>query len=77
MPGFQPAIDPSSVANRNRAGAEAVCPALFGPVIRKAPLARPLLNTVPVGVPPVRLTGVGMLTTSGLIETGVLPAGGT
>ena len=31
-----------------------------------------MLKTVPVGVPPVGLTGVGMFTTSGLIVTDVL-----
>ena len=35
------------------------------------------MNTVPVGVPPVGSTGVGMFTTSGLIVTGALFAPGT
>ena len=49
-----------------------VVPLLFGPVTWKAPLAAAELNTVPVGAPPVALTGVGMFTASGETETGVL-----
>src|SRR5262245_52928387 len=78
MPGFQPAMVPSSVANMNTAEAAVVTPLLFGPAILNAPSARSVLNTVPVGVPlAARLAGVGMFTTSGLIETDVLPAPGT
>src|SRR5215471_15450510 len=76
MPGFQPMMVPSSVANRNTAGADVVCPAWLGPLIWKV-LPPTLLRTVPVGAPPVRLTGVGMFTTSGLIETVVGVAAGT
>jgi hypothetical protein len=68
---------PSSVANRNTAGADVVCPVLFRPVIGNAPLAELVLNTVPVGAPPVRPTGVGMFTASALIETGAGLAPGT
>ena len=48
MPGFQPTMVPSSVSNRNTAGADVVIPVLFGPVTLKAPLAAAVLNTVPV-----------------------------
>ena len=77
MPGFQPSIVPSSVENRNTAGAVVLTPFLSGPVTLKAPFPLPKLNTVPVGVPPVVPTGVGMVTTSGTIVTGVLLAPGT
>src|SRR5215470_11372570 len=76
MPGFQPMMVPSSVANRNTAEADVVCPAWLGPLIWKV-LPPMLLRTVPVGAPPVRLTGVGMFTTSGLIATAGLLAPGT
>ena len=75
--GFHPTMVPSSVAKRNTAGADVIWPALFGPVIGKAPLPRLVLNTVPVGVPPVSPSGVGMLTTNGTVDTAVLPAPGT
>src|SRR5258708_15946342 len=76
IPGFHPTMVPSSVAKRNTALAT-VCPALPGPAIWKLVLATPTLKTVPVGVPPSRLAGVGMFTTSGVIEIPVLPAPGT
>src|SRR6516162_9282739 len=75
IPGFQPTMVPSSVAKRNTAGAVTVTFILFGPVMVKPPLL--VLNTVPVGAPPVKLTGVGMLTARGLTETGVLLGPGT
>ena len=77
-PGFQPRIVPSSVSKRNTAGADAFIPILFSPVIGKAPpLAVSVLNTVPVGVPPVSPTGVGIFTTRGFIDTAVLLVPGT
>jgi hypothetical protein len=76
-PGFQPVIVPSSAANKNTAGADTGFPVLSLPVILKAPAASAGLNTVPSGVPPVALTGVGMFTASGFTETGVLLAPGT
>src|SRR5262249_22623625 len=79
-PGFQPTIVPSSVANRNTAGAVAGAPALEKPDSRRPRNVPPsVLNTVPVGVPlaPVGSPGVGMLTTSELMLTGVLFVPGT
>src|SRR6476661_3489823 len=56
--GLQPAIVPSSVANRNRLAPVAV------PFVTANPL--PPLNTMPVGAPPpVGSAGVGIDTTSG------------
>ena len=68
------------MANRKTAGAVIGFPLLSTPLTLNPPVApRSMLNTVPVGVPlaPSGLPGVGMLTTSGLIETGVLLAPGT
>src|SRR5215472_14453050 len=48
MPGFQPTMVPSSVTNRNTAGAVVVWLFLSGPVILKAPLDRAVLNAAPV-----------------------------
>src|SRR6516225_10458107 len=73
-PGFQPTIVPSSVAKRKRAAAEVFAPLASTPEIMN-PGVEPgkvvILKTVPVGAPllPERSTGVGILTTSGLIAT--------
>src|SRR5262245_47379929 len=72
--GFQPTIVPSSVAKRKRAGAEVFAPFASTPEIMNPGnlgLLRSLkgLKTVPVGAPPERSTGVGMLTTSGFLVT--------
>src|SRR5260370_28810286 len=78
--GFQPTRVPSSVANRKIAEAVIGFPFLSTPLTVNPPVAPPsMLNTVPVGAPvaPSGSPGVGMLTTSGLIETGVLLAPGT
>src|SRR3954447_13043661 len=77
--GFQPTRVPSSVANRKAAEAVIGLPILSTPLTVNHPLAPPsMLKTCPVGVPvaPSGSPGVGMLTTSGLIETGVLLAPG-
>src|SRR3981081_1773633 len=77
--GFQPTKVPSSVANRKAAAALIGFPFLSTPLTVNPPVAPPsMLNTVPVGVPvaPSGAPGVGMLTTSGLIENGVLLAPG-
>src|SRR5262249_19402656 len=74
---------PSSVTNRKIAGAEVGCgepvAGLVKPLTLKPPPAMSVLNTVPVGVPlaPSGSPGAGMLTTSELIETGVLFVPGT
>src|SRR5258708_17784960 len=65
-----------SVAKKNTA-LETVCRDLAGPAIWKMVLATRTLKSVPVGVPPSRLAGVGMFTTSGEIEIPMLPAPGT
>src|SRR6516164_4425037 len=76
--GFQPRRVPSSVANRKTAEAVIGLPFLSSPLTVNPP-APSMLNTVPVGAPvaPDGLPGVEMLTTSGLMETGVLFAPGT
>src|SRR6478752_2652231 len=71
---------PSSVANKKTAGAEVATLFALNPLILNPPSAPPsVLNTVPVGVPlfPVASPGDGILTTSELMLTGVLPAPGT
>src|SRR5262249_16082300 len=73
-PGFQPTIVPSSVAKRKRAGAEFFAPSASTPEIMNPGDLGLLgslkgLKTVPGGAPPKRSTGVGMLTTSGLMVT--------
>jgi len=70
-PGFQPTIVPSSVAKRKRAGADvglsfASTPEIMNPGVEPGRVV--ILKTVPVGAP-LLPTGVGMLTTSGLIVT--------
>src|SRR6266567_3171101 len=64
---FQPRIVPSSVANRKKAGALDGLPAPLQPEIVNAPDAICVLNTRPVGAPPVPKgsSGVGISTTSG------------
>src|SRR5262245_53723544 len=79
-PGFQPTIVPSSVAKRKRAGAEvsvpsAVTPEIMNPGVEPGKIV--ILKTVPVGVPPKRSSGVGMLTTSGLMVTAFGALAGT
>src|SRR4051794_37485201 len=71
---------PSSVTNRKTDAADVGALARVTPLTLKPPVAPPSpLNTVPVGVPsaPSGLPGIGMLTTSGLIEGAGLPEPGT
>src|SRR5260370_23050527 len=73
-PGLQPTIVPSSVAKRKMAGAVCVLSEILNPCPAKS-----WLKTEPVGVPsaPSGSSGLGILTTSGLMLTGVLFAPGT
>jgi hypothetical protein len=76
--GFQPTRVPSSVANRKTAEAVMGLPFLSNPLTVNPPVGPPsMLKTVPVGAPeaPRGSTGVGMLTTRGLIEAGLLAPG--
>ena len=71
---------PSSVAKRKTAAAVVGLPCLLTPLTLNPPVAPPsMLKTVPVGVPTVASgsPGLGMLTTSGLMETCVLLTPGT
>src|SRR6266581_9763306 len=67
--GFHPRIVPSSVANRKLAGALDGLPAALQPEIVNAPDAICVLNTRPVGAPPLPngSSGVGIRTTSGTL----------
>src|SRR5215472_11251035 len=82
-PGFQPTIVPSSVAKRKRAGADVGLLFASTPEIMNPPWFGSgrvvILKTVPVGAPllPMRSTGVGIPTTSGLMVTEFGALGGT